>query len=392
MRLVDEAMDLVQGGHHLEEQHREGEDVAVGDPAAHEQVDGAGDDDQVEESLIERLAAAEQRHLEVVPELGRPPPLGRLLDPPDLQLVRVGGADVVETRKLLDDRSIHRLPAPEQAEPDPLLRHELPDRQAERERDHPGHGQRHLGLPRQRRRQGEAPGDERRDEVEEADPEEPDHPFDAPGDPPVQGPHLLLGQDRKVGLHQVRDQPDAHVPIDPGADVLDQVTPQDVHDLADQVRRAHDRQIERGGPKQRRLRQRLVPLGIDRIDQLAERKRDRRVRRTGDPHDQHRTPQRQALRPRHQTPGLDPPPRNAPDLAQESAYRPNNRLGHGPSFWGREDSRGARRRRSLVDRLGTAPKSASPDAAIHRKTREGSMRRSHGRSPRQSSLTINTQT
>ena len=108
---------------------------------------------------------------------------------------------------------------------------------------------------------------------------------------PCSAPTCSLRQDREVGLHQVRDQPDTHVPIDPGADVLDQVAPQDVHDLADQVGRAHDRQIESGGPKQRRLSQRLVALGIDRIDQPSRRKRDRRVGRTGHPHDQHRTPQ-----------------------------------------------------------------------------------------------------
>ena len=39
VRLVDEPVDLVQRGHHVQEQHREGEDVAEADPPVDEQVD-----------------------------------------------------------------------------------------------------------------------------------------------------------------------------------------------------------------------------------------------------------------------------------------------------------------------------------------------------------------
>ena len=86
------------GAHHVQVEHGERQDVAVADAAVDEEVDGEGEDQEVEEALVEGLAAAEERHLEVVPDLLGPLPLGRPRHAADLPAVGVGGPDVVDAR------------------------------------------------------------------------------------------------------------------------------------------------------------------------------------------------------------------------------------------------------------------------------------------------------
>jgi hypothetical protein len=160
--LVDEPVDLVEGPHDLQEQDGEGQDLAVGDRVRHEQVEREGDDQQVEGRLIQRLAAAEQRHLEVVAELLGPLLCGDLLHAPGLLTMGVGDADVVEARELLDDRAVHDLAAPHQPEADAPLRGQLPQRQHHRHRRDAGHDQRDPRLLRQGRPQREGPHQDRR--------------------------------------------------------------------------------------------------------------------------------------------------------------------------------------------------------------------------------------
>ena len=84
--------------------------------------------------------------------------------------------------ELLDDRAVHRLADPHQAEADALLGDELPDRQARsRSARRPTIASATRGCLRECRGQREAAGQERGDEVEEADPEEPDEALDARG-------------------------------------------------------------------------------------------------------------------------------------------------------------------------------------------------------------------
>ena len=52
-------------------------------------------------------------------------------------------------------------------------------------------------------------------------------------EPAVQGPDFLVRQPGQVGLHQVADDLDAQVPLDPGAGVLDQVAAEDLQQLAE---------------------------------------------------------------------------------------------------------------------------------------------------------------
>ena len=55
-----------------------------------EQVDGERQDHEVEKPLVDRLAGAEERHLEVMPQLFGTPVLGYPLDPLGLLPVGVG--------------------------------------------------------------------------------------------------------------------------------------------------------------------------------------------------------------------------------------------------------------------------------------------------------------
>ena len=109
MCLVDEAMDLVQGRHHVQVQDGKREDFAGPDLAVDEQVDGKREDDEVEEALVDCLAGAEERHLEVMPKLLGTPVLGGPLDALDFLAVGVGGPDIVDAAKLLDDRAVDSL-------------------------------------------------------------------------------------------------------------------------------------------------------------------------------------------------------------------------------------------------------------------------------------------
>ena len=172
-------------------------------------------------------------------------PLGRPGDAADLLAMRVGGPHVIDAREQLDDRAVHHLARLHQVEADSLLGDELPDRQRERDRDDADHRQRDPGLLRESRDEGERPGQEGRDEVEEADPQEPDEPIRAAGDPSVQGPDLILGQDREVHLHQVADETNAHILVDPRAGPLDEESAEHVHRLAHQVGQADHAQIDR---------------------------------------------------------------------------------------------------------------------------------------------------
>ena len=70
----------------------------------------------------------------------------------------------------------------------------------------PSHRQRDPGLLGERGGKREHAGQQGGHEVEEADPEEPDEPVRAAVDPPVEGPDLVLGQDRQVHLHEVADR------------------------------------------------------------------------------------------------------------------------------------------------------------------------------------------
>src|SRR5262245_61870006 len=121
MGLVDEAVDLVERRHHVQEQDGKRQDVSVLDPAMHEQVDSEGNHEQVEETLIERLPAAEQRHLEVVPDLLDPALLGGFGHAANLLGVCVRSADVVESAELLDDRAVHLLATAQESQPYTLL-------------------------------------------------------------------------------------------------------------------------------------------------------------------------------------------------------------------------------------------------------------------------------
>ena len=68
--------------------------------------------------------------------------------------------------------------------------------------------------------------------------------------PPVQRADLLVGQRGEVNLHQVGDQPDAHVLVDPRAGVLDQEPAEDAHRLADQVGHADQGERAEAQPQQ----------------------------------------------------------------------------------------------------------------------------------------------
>jgi hypothetical protein len=76
--LVDHPVDLVQGGHRAQVEHREGEDVAEGDLLVDGQVRRQGQDADVEQPLDDRLAGPEEAHGHVVPQLPLAPELGRL--------------------------------------------------------------------------------------------------------------------------------------------------------------------------------------------------------------------------------------------------------------------------------------------------------------------------
>ena len=79
--------------------------------------------------------------------------------------------------ELLDDRAVHRLATPQQVEPNPLLGDELPDCQA---RARPGSRRpspaRSSVACENAAISANAPREDRRDEIQEADPEEPDQP------------------------------------------------------------------------------------------------------------------------------------------------------------------------------------------------------------------------
>ena len=68
------------------------------DPPVNEQVDREGENQDVEKSLVKRLAATEERHLEMVADLLGPLPLGRPGHAADLLAMRVGGPHVVDSR------------------------------------------------------------------------------------------------------------------------------------------------------------------------------------------------------------------------------------------------------------------------------------------------------
>ena len=97
--------------------------------------------------------------------------------------------------------------------------------------------------------EGEGTGEEGRDEVEEADPEKPDEPVRTASDPSVQGPDLVLGQDREIHLHEVGDKPNAHILVDARAGVLDEVSAEHVHRLAHQVSQADQPQVDTRWPQ-----------------------------------------------------------------------------------------------------------------------------------------------
>ena len=243
MSLVDEAVNLVQGAHHVQVEDGECEDIADFDLAMNEHVDGAGEDENVEEALVERLAATEKRHLEVMADFLGSLPLGRPRDAADLLAMCVGGSHVVDSREQLDDGAVHHLARPHQVEPDSFLGDELPDRQRERNRHDPDHHQRDPGLLGQSRGEGEDAGEEGGDEIQEADPEKPDEPIRTAVDPSVQGSHLVLGQDREIHLHEVGDKPNAHILVDARTGILDQVPAEHVHGLAHQVSQAEQSQV-----------------------------------------------------------------------------------------------------------------------------------------------------
>ena len=96
------------------------------------------------------------------------------------------------------------------------------------------------------------PVQDRREEVEEADPEEPDEPLDAAVDPPVERADLLARHPAEVDRHQVADEPDAEVLVDLRAGVLDQVAAEDVHGLADEVGQADQPQVDQRRPARSR--------------------------------------------------------------------------------------------------------------------------------------------
>ena len=131
----------------------------------------------MEEALVERLAAPEQRHLEVVADFLGSLPLGRPGDAADLLAMGVGGPHVVDARELLDDRAVHHLARPHQVEADALLGDELPDRQRERDGTTPAIASATQGCFERAAVRAKRPGQEGRDEIEEADPEEPDEPI-----------------------------------------------------------------------------------------------------------------------------------------------------------------------------------------------------------------------
>src|SRR5262249_20343492 len=95
MRLVDEAVDLVQRRHHVQKENRQSKDFTIRNPSADEQVNSASDDNKMEEAFVQRLAAAEERHLKVMPQLGCAAAFGGLRDSPDFLLVSIGGTYVV---------------------------------------------------------------------------------------------------------------------------------------------------------------------------------------------------------------------------------------------------------------------------------------------------------
>ena len=65
-----------------------------------------------------------------------------------------------------------------------------------------------------------APINKRRHEIQEADPQEPNHAVHAPRDSPVQCPDLILRQHGEVDLQQVRYNAHIHVAVDACARVL----------------------------------------------------------------------------------------------------------------------------------------------------------------------------
>ena len=89
---------------------------------------------------------------------------------------------------------------------------------------------------------------QRRHEIEEADPQEPNQSIDSSRDSPVQRAHLILSQHGKVDLQQMGNDPNRHISVDPCTRVFDQKPAQYIHHFTHEVSATDGGQIDRPRP------------------------------------------------------------------------------------------------------------------------------------------------
>ena len=246
--LVDEAMDLIEGRHHIEVQDGKREDLAgPPQPAVNEQVDGERQDHQVEKPLVDRLAGAEERHLEVMTQLFGASVLGDPLDSLGLLAVGIGRPDVVDARRAA--RRPCRRFALDCASRSSRMPFWVMSCQIVRPSETgitPAIASAILGCLASVADSANAPIKQRRHEIQEADPQESNHAVHTPRDSPVQCPNLILRQHGEVDLQQVRDNADRHVAVDACASVLDEKPAQHIHHFTHEVSATDDAQIHGG--------------------------------------------------------------------------------------------------------------------------------------------------
>ena len=207
----------------------------------------------MEEPLVERLAAAEQRHLEVVADLLAPAaarPSGRRGGSPGDGCWRPGRSRCPPSCSTTVPSIASRVRSRSSRIPFWVMSCQIVS--AERDRDHPGHRQRDPGLLARAPRSGRsAPVRRAGTKSRKLIRRNRTNPSTLRVIRPYRAPTWSWASDREVHLHQVGDQADAHVLVDARAGVLDQVAAEHVHGLADQVSQADQAQVDSRAPDER---------------------------------------------------------------------------------------------------------------------------------------------
>ncbi len=320
------------GGHHAQEEHREGQDVAVADAPAHGEVDGQGQHHQMEEAFRQRLGRAEEGHRDVVAQFRGAALLGRLRNAIHLLGVGVGDADVLEPPELFDHRPVELLAASQQAQAHPPLRPQLPGRQRHRGRDDANHDQPDPGLLDRHRPQREQARENGRKEVEERQPQQAHVSVDAAEDTAVQHAHLLVGERGQVHLQQVGHHFHAQVLVDARAGVLDEKSADDVQALAQEDQEGDGEQIVGCEAEERIVGKLLLTALLDLIHEVAEQEWDRRGGDAGECHEDGCPAERPAVARGDHLPNLHGAFAEQPDLVRQPVPGAGGLSGHGQSF------------------------------------------------------------